>query len=133
VHYGDEVWDSSGEESDGGGEGGTLSDGEGRNKGSFNERRGGLGECDVGEQWWKYWTLPHDTYAYAQAGTALYIIPSKQLYMLCVEYIHFQSWKDRQTNSRQTGYLWNKPGVHNDYGPGMPYASKGGSTSSGMT
>src|SRR5260221_54080 len=37
-------WDSSGEESDGGQEGGTLSNGEGRNKGGLNERRGGLGE-----------------------------------------------------------------------------------------
>jgi hypothetical protein len=36
-------WDSSGEESDGGREGGTLSDGEGRNKGSLDERLRGIG------------------------------------------------------------------------------------------
>ncbi len=39
-------WDSSGEELDEGREGGTLSDGEGRNKGSLDERRGGSGERD---------------------------------------------------------------------------------------
>ncbi len=51
-------WDSSGEESDGEREGGTLSDGEGRNKGSLDERRGGSGERDDG----KHWTLSHDMY-----------------------------------------------------------------------
>jgi hypothetical protein len=35
------AWDCSGEESDGGREGGTLSDVEGRNKRSLDESRGG--------------------------------------------------------------------------------------------
>ncbi len=43
-------WDSSGEELDEGREGGSLSDGEGRNKGSLDERRGGSGERDDGER-----------------------------------------------------------------------------------
>ncbi len=43
-------WDSSGEESDRGRESGSHSDGEGRNKGGLDERRGGSGERDDEER-----------------------------------------------------------------------------------
>jgi hypothetical protein len=98
-------WDSSGEEPVGGREGGTLSDGEGMNKGSLDERRWGSGERDDGEPLvvsnGGSSGLCHTTrmpYAYAQVGTALHIIPSRQLYVLCVCIYVFSPGKtDRRT------------------------------------